>query len=167
MSTSSQLSPDSHAFIRREDSPPFEAMLARPYRLTTSSTLMVQPILFLPSIPTLAAAATFTRILDLAEEPTVRSAKIIGYTLGKWQSLPTRLHVLQGEYPALIDGEPGQVVSRSADIMEFEGSAQKLTYYEMNTMSRWQKYYYLYSGDPKTLAGATIKSSTLDLANRA
>ncbi|KAG5295975.1 hypothetical protein I7I50_08915 [Histoplasma capsulatum G186AR] len=63
MSTSSQLSPDSHAFIRREDSPPFEAMLARPYRLTTSSTLMVQPILFLPSIPSTVFLTALWRLL--------------------------------------------------------------------------------------------------------
>lgn len=70
---------------------------------------------------TLRAPATLKRILDLPEEeePELRPAQIIGYALGKW-----------GDYPALVDGEQGQVVSGSAYLVQSEEQAQKLAYYE-------------------------------------
>lgn len=60
-------------------------------------------------------------ILDLPEEeePELRPAQIIGYTLGKW-----------GDYPALVDGEQRQVVSGSSYIVQSEDQAQKLAHYE-------------------------------------
>lgn len=70
---------------------------------------------------TLRAPATLKRILDLPEEeePELRPAQIIGYALGKW-----------GDYPALVDGEQGQVVSGSAYVVQSEEQAQKLAHYE-------------------------------------
>lgn len=67
----------------------------------------------------LRAPATLKRILDLPEEPELRPAQIIGYALGKW-----------GDYPALVDGKQGQVVSGSAYLVQSEEQAQKLAYYE-------------------------------------
>ena len=69
---------------------------------------------------TLKDPAMLKRILDLPEEePELRPAQIIGYALGKW-----------GDYPALVDGEQGQVVSGSAYIVPSEEQAQKLAHYE-------------------------------------
>jgi hypothetical protein len=48
---------------------------------------------------TLSIAANLKRIIDL-QEPRLRKEKIIGYALAKW-----------GDYPALINGKPGQEVS--------------------------------------------------------
>ncbi|OJJ86505.1 gamma-glutamylcyclotransferase family protein [Aspergillus glaucus CBS 516.65] len=64
---------------------------------------------------------TLKRNLDLPEEeePKLRPAKVIGYALAKW-----------GDYPALIDGEQGQVVSGSAWLVKDEEQARKLAYYE-------------------------------------
>ncbi|KAF7160787.1 hypothetical protein CNMCM5623_006381 [Aspergillus felis] len=68
---------------------------------------------------TLTVAANLKRIIDLQEEPRLRKAKIIGYALAKW-----------GDYPALINGEPGQEVSGYAYLVQSEEEAQKLAYYE-------------------------------------
>ena len=70
---------------------------------------------------TLKSPETLKRILDLHEEPKLLEAQIIGYELGKW-----------GDYPALIDGQPGQVVPGYAYIVGSEADAQKLAYYETN-----------------------------------
>lgn len=69
----------------------------------------------------LKTPATLKRILDLPEggEPKFRPAKIIGYALAKW-----------GDYPALIDGEQGQVVSGSAWLVQDVEQARKFAYYE-------------------------------------
>ncbi|KAF7177982.1 hypothetical protein CNMCM7691_006622 [Aspergillus felis] len=64
---------------------------------------------------TLTVAANLKRIIDLQEEPRLRKAKIIGYTLAKW-----------GDYPALINGEPGQEVSGYAYLVQSEEEAQSL-----------------------------------------
>ncbi|WEW58585.1 hypothetical protein PRK78_004053 [Emydomyces testavorans] len=104
---------------------------------------------------TLTAPANLKRILDLPVEPKLRSAQIIGYTLGKW-----------GDYPALIDGDTGQVVSGYAYLVQSEEQAQKLAYYETNAYevdSCWIFFTdgevpaeisgrtFMYAGDPKAL----------------
>lgn len=68
---------------------------------------------------TLKAPETMKRILGLADEPKLRSAQIVGYALGKW-----------GDYPALINGEPGQIISGITYLVQSEEQAQKLAYYE-------------------------------------
>ncbi|KAJ5104609.1 hypothetical protein NUU61_001956 [Penicillium alfredii] len=67
---------------------------------------------------TLTNSATLQRILDLHGEPKLRKADIIGYALAKW-----------GDYPALIDGQQGQVVSGSVYVVQSE-KTQKLVDYE-------------------------------------
>ena len=57
------------------------------------------------------------RILDLPAEPALRSAQIIGYALGQW-----------GDYPALVGGKQGQVVSGSAYLVRSEEQAQNRAY---------------------------------------
>jgi gamma-glutamylcyclotransferase (GGCT)/AIG2-like uncharacterized protein YtfP len=68
---------------------------------------------------TLRAPATLKRILDLPEEPELRTAQIVGYAECKW-----------GDYPALINGEPGQAISGCACLVQSEEQAQKLASYE-------------------------------------
>lgn len=68
---------------------------------------------------TLTAPATLKRILDLADEPQMRKAKVIGYAIAKW-----------GDYPTLIDGESGQEISGYASIVRTEEEAKKLAHYE-------------------------------------
>lgn len=48
---------------------------------------------------TLTESATLQRIIDLGEKPQMRKGKPIGYALAELS-----------EYPALIDGEPGQEI---------------------------------------------------------
>lgn len=70
---------------------------------------------------TLTAAANLKRIMDLQEEPRLRKAQLIGYALSKG-----------GDYPALIDGTQGQLVSGYAYLVKCEEEAQKLAHYETN-----------------------------------
>ena len=67
----------------------------------------------------LRAPATLQRILDLPAEPALRPGQIVGYALGQ-----------RGDYPALVDGKQGQVVSGSAYLVQSEEQAQKLAHYE-------------------------------------
>ncbi|KAB8218764.1 hypothetical protein BDV33DRAFT_205169 [Aspergillus novoparasiticus] len=59
------------------------------------------------------------RIIDLTEEPKLRKAEVIGYDIAKW-----------GDYPALISGEQGQVVSGYAYPVQSAEEAGKLAEYE-------------------------------------
>lgn len=70
---------------------------------------------------TLTNPHNLQRILDPPEAPTLRSAQIIGYRLARW-----------GDYPALIDGEQGQVVSGYAFLVWSEEQARKLMHHETN-----------------------------------
>ncbi|PYH30159.1 gamma-glutamylcyclotransferase family protein [Aspergillus neoniger CBS 115656] len=70
---------------------------------------------------TLTSPAQVARILDLPEEPRLRKAEVTGYAIAKW-----------GDYPALIKGNEGQVVSGSAYLVKSEEEAQKLARYETN-----------------------------------
>lgn len=87
-----------------------------------------EPVDVLPAFPvyyffygTLTAPAQVKRILDLPEEPHLRESEVFGYAVAKW-----------GDYPALINGEQGDVVTGSAYLVRSEEEAQKLLYYETN-----------------------------------
>ncbi|OJI89165.1 hypothetical protein ASPTUDRAFT_195809 [Aspergillus tubingensis CBS 134.48] len=67
----------------------------------------------------LTSPAQVARILDLPEEPPLRKAEVTGYAIAKW-----------GDYPALINGSEGQVVSGSAYLVKSEEEAEKLARYE-------------------------------------
>ncbi|KAE8314589.1 hypothetical protein BDV41DRAFT_533295 [Aspergillus transmontanensis] len=68
---------------------------------------------------TLTKPTQLQRIIDLTEEPKLRRAKVIGYNIAKW-----------GDYPALINGEQGQVASGYAYLVRSEEEAGKLAEYE-------------------------------------
>ncbi|OGM48826.1 hypothetical protein ABOM_003031 [Aspergillus bombycis] len=87
-----------------------------------------EPVDFPPDFPvyyffygTLTTPAQVKRILDLPEEPQLRKAEVVGYAVAKW-----------GDYPALINGKQGDVVTGSAYLVQSEEEAQKLSYYETN-----------------------------------
>ncbi|KAI9776760.1 MAG: hypothetical protein M1839_009404 [Geoglossum umbratile] len=68
---------------------------------------------------TLTQPETLKRILDLKEEPLLRRAQIVGYSLAKW-----------GDYPTLLDGPPDNVVSGHAYMVQSSDDEWKLAYYE-------------------------------------
>ncbi|KAI3337077.1 hypothetical protein HD806DRAFT_26414 [Xylariaceae sp. AK1471] len=70
---------------------------------------------------TLTDPAILKHILDLEEEPLLRPAKVIGYEVSSW-----------GQYPALVDGEPGAVVLGSAYKVQTTEHEYKLARYETN-----------------------------------
>ncbi|EEP76125.1 predicted protein [Uncinocarpus reesii 1704] len=160
MPPSSQHSPKSQALAGPEtDLSPYEVMLASADYFTNpegaAHPLPPEYPVYYFFYGTLTAPVTIKRILDLAEEPKVRKAQIIGYALGKW-----------GDYPALIDGEQGQVVSGAAYLVESEEQAEKLAYYETNaykvapcwifftdngTPAEASGKTFEYAGDPKAL----------------
>lgn len=85
---------------------------------------------------TLTNPQNLKRILDLEEDPPMRKAEVIGYALAKW-----------GDYPALIDGEQGQIISGYAYQVQSEGKAQKLMYYETNAYKAAPVWIYFRDGD--------------------
>ncbi|XRM47133.1 hypothetical protein ABZX51_010133 [Aspergillus tubingensis] len=62
-----------------------------------------------------------TQVARIPEEPRLRKAEVTGYAIAKW-----------GDYPALITGNEGQVVSGSAYLVKSEEEAEKLARYETN-----------------------------------
>lgn len=95
----------------------------------------------------MTAPATLQRIIDLPKEPELRKVKLIGYALGKW-----------GDYPALIDGEPGQEVPGYAYIVQSEEEAQKLAHYETNAYKEAHCLIYFVDNDePVEAPGKTFK----------
>lgn len=87
-----------------------------------------EPVKLPPEFPvyyffygTLRTPAQVKRILDLPEEPQLRKAEVFGYAIAKW-----------GDYPALINGKQGDIVTGSAYLVQSEEAAQKLSYYETN-----------------------------------
>ena len=57
--------------------------------------------------------------LPLEEELHLWKSQVVGYATAKW-----------GDYPALINGESGQVVSGYSYLVQSEEQVQKLAYYE-------------------------------------
>ncbi|KAI9727605.1 MAG: hypothetical protein M1834_008045 [Cirrosporium novae-zelandiae] len=68
---------------------------------------------------TLTKPEVLSRILDLTEPPQLRPAQVEGYSLSSW-----------GQYPALIDGPPGNLVQGFAFQVQTEEDEEKLAYYE-------------------------------------
>ncbi|KAE8136588.1 hypothetical protein BDV38DRAFT_249301 [Aspergillus pseudotamarii] len=68
---------------------------------------------------TLTKPTQLQRIIDLEDEPKLRRAEVIGYDIAKW-----------GDYPALVNGKQGQVVSGYAYLVMSEEEARKLAEYE-------------------------------------
>ena len=71
---------------------------------------------------TLMDPQLLSEILSLPELPTLRPAKICGYSLKLW-----------GQYPALVDGETGEVVEGMVYHVEEPKHAERLAEYETNT----------------------------------
>lgn len=92
---------------------------------------------------TLTNPRNLQSILDLQEEPQLRKAQIIGYALAKW-----------GDYPALIDGEQGQIVSGYAYLVHSEEEARKLQYYETKAYKVTPLWiYFMDDGTPAEVSG--------------
>lgn len=132
-----------------EHKSPFEAMLesAPPDYLTNlEGAIRDLP----PEFPvyyffygTLTNSQNLKRLLDLKEEPQLRKAQIVGYALAKW-----------GDYPALIDGEQGQIVSGYAYLVCSEEEAQKLAYYETTAYTVAPlRITFTDGGDPAMISG--------------
>jgi hypothetical protein len=68
---------------------------------------------------TLTQPETLKRILDLKEEPLLRKAQIVGYSLTNW-----------GDYLTLLGGPPDNVVSGYAYMVQSDDDEQKHAYYE-------------------------------------
>ena len=68
---------------------------------------------------TLMDPSLLAEILSLSDKPTLCPAKIIGYTLKLW-----------GQYPALVNGAPGQVVEGMVYHVRKKGHPEKLAEYE-------------------------------------
>ena len=92
-------------------------------------------------------------VLGLDTEPVLRNAKIYGYELTHW-----------GQYRALVDGKPGQVVMGRAYIVRSVEEEYKLAYYETDayTLAPCQIYLdgeeegrsgkvFIYAGDSQAL----------------
>lgn len=95
---------------------------------------------------TLKAPTTLQRILDLPEEPKLRNAQILGYALAKW-----------GDYPALINGETGQVVEGQVYLVQTEEQAKKLAYYETNAYKVSAcRVFFTDNGSPAAVSGRTF-----------
>ncbi|KAN0073374.1 hypothetical protein V8E54_008594 [Elaphomyces granulatus] len=137
----------------REEKPsPYEVMLrsAPPDYLTnlegTTRELPPEYPVYYFFYGTLTAATNLKRIIDLQEEPRLRKAQLIGYALSKW-----------GDYPALIDGKQGQLVSGYAYLVQCEEEAQKLAYYETNAYKVASCWVFFTDGDePSEAPGKTF-----------
>ncbi|GKZ34194.1 hypothetical protein AbraIFM66950_004378 [Aspergillus brasiliensis] len=91
---------------------------------------------------TLTSSAQVQRILDLPEEPHLRKAEVTGYAIAKW-----------GDYPALINGDQGQVVTGSAYLVKSEEEARKLAHYETNAYEVTDCWIYFKDGQPDEAGG--------------
>jgi hypothetical protein len=80
--------------------------------------LVYQPVYYF-FYGTLTRPGTLKRILDLKEEPVLRRAQIVGYSLANW-----------GDYLTLLDGPPDNVISGYAYMVQSDDDEQKLAHYE-------------------------------------
>lgn len=77
----------------------------------------------------------------------MRKAKLVGHALGKW-----------GDYPALIDGAPGQEVPGYAYIVQSEEEGRKLANYETNAYEEEHcLIYFVNEEEPVQAPGKTLK----------
>ncbi|KAI1084044.1 hypothetical protein F5B20DRAFT_363530 [Whalleya microplaca] len=70
---------------------------------------------------TLTKPEILKHVLDIEEEPSLRPATIVGYSLSSW-----------GQYPALIDGDTGEKVSGYGYEVQSIEHEYKLARYETN-----------------------------------
>ena len=104
---------------------PYEAKLrsAPPDYLTNIPNVQYQAPVYQPVYyffyGTLTQPEILKRILDLKEEPVLRKAQIVGYSLANW-----------GDYLTLLNGPPDNVVSGYAYMVQSYDDEQKLAYYE-------------------------------------
>ncbi|KAI0115568.1 hypothetical protein GGR51DRAFT_503429 [Nemania sp. FL0031] len=95
---------------------------------------------------TLTKPEILKHILDLQEEPLLRPAKIIGYTLSSW-----------GQYRALVDGEPGEEVSGFAYEVQTTEHEFKLARYETNAYKLHPCHIeFTDKGEPAEISGITF-----------
>jgi hypothetical protein len=91
--------------------------------------------------------ALLSEILGLPENPTLRLAKLVGYSLKLWR-----------QYPALINGPPGAVVEGMAYEVEHEEHAQRLAEYE--TQAYWPAsclIRFIDGKEPEEVPGTTFR----------
>ena len=97
-----------------------------------------------------------SEILDLPEKPSLRPAKLIGYSLKLW-----------GQYPALVDGATGEVVEGMAYNVESEQRAERLAEYETRAYrSAPCRIHFTDGGEPGNISGTTFQyaGNPLDIA---
>lgn len=94
---------------------------------------------------TLTVPSQLQRIIDLPEAPKLRKAEVFGYTIAKW-----------GDYPALINGRQGQVVTGYAYLVQSEEEAQKLSYYETTAYTVTDCWIYFTDEEEPKEAGGKV-----------
>lgn len=140
---------------------PLQAKLqsAPPDYLTNIPITQYEPRVYQPVCyffyGTLTQPETLGRILDLQQEPKLRKAQIVGYSVAKW-----------GDYPTLLDGPPGNVVTGYAYMVQSEDHEHKLAHYETKAYkvvpcrltftdglspAQLVGKTFMYAGDPKAL----------------
>ena len=88
-----------------------------------------------------------SEILSLSEKPSLRPAKLIGYSLKLW-----------GQYPALIDGPTGAVVEGMGYNIEDAKHAERLAEYETRAYHPSPCRIQFTDGrEPKIIVGSTFK----------
>jgi gamma-glutamylcyclotransferase (GGCT)/AIG2-like uncharacterized protein YtfP len=88
-----------------------------------------------------------SEILDLPKRPTMRPAKIAGYSLKLW-----------GQYPALVDGPPGSVVEGMVYNVEHGRHGEGLAKYETRAYRPVPCLIcFTDGGEPKEVMGMTFK----------
>ena len=108
---------------------------------------------------TLVDPALLSEILGLPENPTLRPANIVGYSLKLW-----------GQYPALINGPPGAVVEGMVYEVEHEEHAQRLAEYETQAYRPAPCLIRFVDGkEPEEVTGTTFKyvGNPMDLSEGA
>lgn len=138
-------------FPAKEEPPsPFLTMLrsAPPDYLTQHE----EPVDYPPAFPiyyffygTLNDPTQLQRILDLPEEPYLREAEVFGYKVAKW-----------GDYPALINGRQGNIVTGSAYLVQSQEEAQKLSWYETDAYEVADCWVYFKDKKEPTEAGGKV-----------
>ncbi|KAM5342639.1 hypothetical protein ACJ41O_013605 [Fusarium nematophilum] len=116
---------------------------------------------------TLAQPDMLRGVLGLNTDPELREAKIIGYSLSSW-----------GQYKALVDGEPGEVVLGRAFQVQSAEQEYKLAYYETSAYElapclieftdekeplQVQGKTFMYAGDAKALKDGRFDAQLWEL----
>ncbi len=85
--------------------------------------------------------------LHLPEKPTLRPAKLVGYSLKLW-----------GQYPALVDGPTGATVDGMVLEIESEKHGQRLADYETNAYTAAPcRIHFTDDKEPGEASGTTFK----------